>query len=510
MDETSTPTALLVMQGISKTFPGVRALSDVDFEVRSGEVHALMGENGAGKSTLIKVLTGVHRRDSGSMTLDQHDISPQAPIEAERLGISTVYQEVNLIPQLSVAENIMLGRQSTTAGWISWKAIRQRAQQAVDRVDLSVDIDCELRRCSTAVQQMVAIARAVDLDAKLLVLDEPTSSLDTKEVEELFKVLLRLRESNIGIVLVTHFLNQVYRIADRITVLRNGQRVGTYATEQLPRIELVGKMLGKAPQEVAEIESRTATVSDTTPSSEKMLEVSQLGRKGTVEPFDLDICRGEVVGLAGLLGSGRTEAVRLLFGLDRATTGKLKVDGKRIDKPTPRKAIRAGVAFCPEDRKREGVILDLSVRENIMLALQASRGLSDALSYKQQLELSQHYIDALKIKTPSTETPVGNLSGGNQQKVLLARWLAMNPKVMILDEPTRGIDVGAKAEMETLIESLRKRGMAVVLISSELEEMARTCQRVSVMRDRMKVGELANEDVTDQKMMEMIAQHHDD
>jgi len=498
------------MLGISKAFPGVQALSAVDFDVRPGEVHALMGENGAGKSTLIKVLTGVHRRDEGRVELAGKEISPRAPIEAEAEGISTVYQEINLIPHLSVAENIMLGRQPSKAGFLSWKAIRRRAQEAADRVELDVDIDQELCTCSTAIQQMVAIARAVSLNAKLLVLDEPTSSLDEKEVDELFRVVERLRGQGLGIVFITHFIDQVYRLADRITVLRNGEKVGTFETSELPQLELVGKMLGKDPDEVAALEQRGAAAHHAVAGENKVLEATNLGRKGAVEGFDLNVHAGEVVGFAGLLGSGRTEAVRLLFGLDRATSGSLAVDGKPMTKPTPRRAIEAGIAFCPEDRKSEGVILDLSVRENILLAMQASRGLAGALPLKKQQELTEHYIKALRIKTPSGETRVGTLSGGNQQKVLLARWLAMQPKLMILDEPTRGIDVGAKAEIEALVGSLRKEGMALVFISSELEEVVRTCQRAVVMRDRRKLGELTGDEIQEKAIMEMIAQHHDD
>jgi len=498
------------MQGISKSFPGVQALTDVDFDVQPGEVHALMGENGAGKSTLIKVLTGVHARNAGHVTLNNREISPRAPIEAEALGISTVYQEVHLIPHLSVAENIMLGRQPGKAGFLSWKAIRRRAREAMARVDLNLDTSRELCTCSTAIQQMVAIARAIDLNAKLLVLDEPTSSLDEKEVNELFTVLERLRSEGLGIVFITHFLDQVYRIADRITVLRNGRKVGTFQTSELPRLELVGHMLGKKPEEVAALEERGGVAHHAHSGEGKVLEAAGLGRKNAVNPFDLDVHAGEIVGFAGLLGSGRTEACRLFFGLDHATSGSLTIDETPLPRPTPRKAIAAGVAFCPEDRKLEGIILDLSVRENILLAMQASRGLAGALPLKKQRELAEHYITSLKIKTPSTEVTVRTLSGGNQQKVLLARWLAMSPKLIILDEPTRGIDVGAKAEIEALVASLRKEGMAVVFISSELEEVVRTCQRVAVMRDRRKIGELAGDEIQDSTIMEMIAQHHDD
>lgn len=500
---------LLDMRGICKAFPGVQALDGVDFEVRPGEVHALMGENGAGKSTLIKVLTGVHLPDAGTIKLQGTPITPQAPSEAEAAGISTVYQEVHLIGNLSVAENVMLGRQPTRAGLLSWKETLQRAKAALQRIDLEVDVHRELSACSTAVQQLVAIARAVDLNAKLLVLDEPTSSLDETEVADLFRIVDRLRQQGMGIVFVTHFLDQVYQISDRITVLRNGRRMGTYPVKELPRLQLVSKMLGKEADEVAKLESQAGRQQEAALDGEIVLEAHGLGRAGSIESIDLEVKAGESLGLAGLLGSGRTEVLRLLYGLDHATSGTLQVEGNDLASPAPRRAIAAGLAFCPEDRKAEGVLLELSVRENILLAMQASRGLRGALPLKRQQEVTQHYIRALGIKTPSSETPVKNLSGGNQQKVLLARWLAMEPKLLLLDEPTRGIDVGAKAEIETLIHSLTAEGKAILFVSSELDEVVRCCQRVVVMRDRQQIGEFAGEDLSEGRIIDLIAQHHE-
>lgn len=508
MPDATASEPLLNMRGICKAFPGVKALNHVDFEVRPGEVHALMGENGAGKSTLIKVLTGVHQPDAGTIELQGKAITPQAPSEAEAAGISTVYQEVHLIGNLSVAENVMLGRQPTHAGLLSWKETTRRARAALQRIDLEVEVHRELSACSTAVQQLVAIARAVDLNAKLLVLDEPTSSLDETEVTELFKIVDRLRQQGLGIVFVTHFLDQVYQISDRITVLRNGQRVGTYATSELPRVQLIGKMLGKDVDEVAKIQARSSQ-QQLSINEEVVLEARGLGRVGSIEPLDLEVRAGESLGIAGLLGSGRTEVLRLLFGLDRATSGTMEVNGNELEGPTPRKAIAAGLAFSPEDRKAEGVLLELSVRENILLAMQASRGLTGALTLKRQQELAEHYIDALGIKTPSSETPVKNLSGGNQQKVLLARWLAMEPKLLLLDEPTRGIDVGAKAEIEKLIRSLTAEGKAILFVSSELDEVVRCCHRVMVMRDRRQIGAFSGEELSEDRIIDLIAQHHE-
>ena len=499
---------LLEMEGVSKAFPGVQALDGVDFSVRRGEVHALMGENGAGKSTLIKVLTGVHAKDAGRFRLDGRDVAPKAPIEAESIGISTVYQEVNLIPHLSIAENIAIGRQPMKWGAINWKAVNQRAEAALSKLDLTLDVTRELCSCSVAIQQMVAIARAVDLDAKLLILDEPTASLDEQEVDELFTVMGRLRSDGLGIVFVTHFLDQVYRMSDRITVLRNGKLVGEYETAKLPRLELIGRMLGKESGEVAQLEATHAEASNSTDTN-AFFQARDLGRRGSVAPYNLDIGKGETVGFAGLLGSGRTEAVRLLFGIDRATSGGISIDGKTSALNSPKQAIAAGLAFCPEDRKTEGLILNLSVRENIILAMQARQGAFRPLPRSKQDALAAHYIEALDIRTPSAETPVGTLSGGNQQKVLLARWLAMKPRIIILDEPTRGIDIGAKGEIEKLVSSLREEGMSVVFISSELEEVIRTCQRVMVMRDREMVGVLEGETLNEQTIISMIAKSHE-
>jgi simple sugar transport system ATP-binding protein len=496
---------LLEIRGLTKTFPGVRALQGVDFTVRRGEVHALMGENGAGKSTLIKVLTGVYPRDGGTVRLDGAEIHPHSPKAAEELGVSTVYQEVNLIPHLSVAENVCLGRQPTRFGIIRWRAMARRAEAALARVDLKLDVNRTLSSCSIAIQQMIAIARALDLSAKLLVLDEPTSSLDEKEVEELFKVIRKLRGEGLGIILVTHFIDQVYAVSDRITVLRDGRLVGEYTTASLPRAELVSRMIGKAlsqmpaPQHDHQEGARGPKT--------RFVELRNFGRAGSVTALDMDIGKGEVVGLAGLLGSGRTETARLIFGIDKAQTGEMRVDGQPTAFRSPRQAIRAGFAFSPENRKVEGIIPHLSVRENIILALQARQGALKTLSRKQQEDLADKFIRLLGISTPGPEQLVMNLSGGNQQKVLLARWLATQPQLLILDEPTRGIDVGAKAEVLKLVQSLRDQGMSILFISSELEEVARDAQRVVVLRDRAKVGELSGKEITEDNIMRTIAGH---
>ena len=499
--------ALLQMRGISKAFAGVPALEDVQLTLRSGEIHALMGENGAGKSTLIKVLTGVHARDRGVIEFDGREVSPRSPKEAEAHGISTVYQEVNLIPPLSIAENIMLGRQPKKFGIIQWSAMRRQAARALERLGLALDVTRELRSCSIALQQMVAIARALDVQARLLILDEPTSSLDEQESAALFAVMRRLRGEGLAILFVTHFLDQVYAVADRITVLRNGGFVGEFETASLPRLELIGKMLGREVRDERR-PAKVETDASSQPSAPPFLEVKGLTRRGAMHPLDLTIAEGEIVGLAGLLGSGRTETARMIFGVDRPDSGEIRLRGEPVSLRSPREAMRRGLAFCSEDRKTEGILPNLSVRENLILALQASRGPVRLLRRAEQLRIVDHYIRLLAIKTASPETPIRALSGGNQQKVLLARWLALQPRLIILDEPTRGIDVGAKAEIEKLVESLREKGLSVLFISSELEEVVRVCQRVVVLRDRKKVGELAGADVDERRIMSLIA-HHD-
>lgn len=497
---------LLQLRGISKTFPGVKALSEVDFTVRHGEIHTLMGENGAGKSTLIKVLTGVYRRDGGEALLEGKPIDARSPEEAQSLGISTVYQEVNLVPHLSVAENICLGRQRTKFGFLKWKEIRERAEKAMARLGIEVDVTETVANYSIAIQQLVAIARALDISAKLLILDEPTSSLDTQEVARLFSVMRKLKAEGLGLVFVTHFLDQVYDISDRITVLRNGTFVGEYEAAKLPRIELISKMMGK---ELFETDLKATARNVASKREKPLLQLKQLGRKGSLQPVDLDIFPGETVGLAGLLGSGRTETARLIFGVDHADTGTMMLDDQPLSPQSPREVIRKKFGFCPEDRKIEAIIPNLSVRENIMLALQANQGWMRYVSRAKQNEIAAEFIRALNIKTPHAEQPIRLLSGGNQQKVILARWLASNPRLLILDEPTRGIDVGAKLEIEKLMTKLTGEGMAILFISSDLEEIVRNSDRVAVLRDRKKVCELNGEQITERGIMQAIAASHE-
>jgi galactofuranose transport system ATP-binding protein len=492
------------MRGITVSFPGVRALDDVSFRLLPGEVHALLGENGAGKSTLIKALTGVYRLDSGEVRLRGELLDVRSPAQAQAAGISTVYQEVNLVPNLTVAENTMLGREPRRFGTINWPAMRRRAAAVLEALHLDIDPASPLESHSIAVQQLVSIARAVEVDAQVLVLDEPTSSLDTREVEELFSVVERVRASGVAILFVTHFLDQVYRIAQRITVLRNGRLVGEYPTAELPMIDLVAKMIG---HELAVLEALERDTRDADEAAAPaFLSATGVGRSGGVAPFDLDVRAGEVVGMAGLLGSGRTESARLLYGADRADSGRVTVGGEEVRLKSPRVALGRGIAFASENRRTEGLIGGLSVRANIVLAMQSRRGWARAIPRRQQVEIADRYIAALDIRPGDPEAIVANLSGGNQQKVLLARWLLTAPKLLILDEPTRGIDVGAKAEIQRLVAALADDGMSVMFISAELEEVIRLSHRIVVMREQHKVAELDNRGTTVDDLMRIIAE----
>ncbi|MYM33576.1 ATP-binding cassette domain-containing protein [Duganella sp. FT50W] len=497
---------VLELRGISKAFTGVQALNGVSLNLYPGEVHTLMGQNGAGKSTLIKVLTGVYTPDSGEIVLAGRSIQPQSTLDAQNLGISTVYQEVNLCPNLSVAENIFIGRYPRKLGRIDWAGMARQASELLERMQIRIDVTLPLAHYPLAIQQMVAISRSLLVSAKVLILDEPTSSLDEKEVDLLFSVLRGLREQGMAILFVTHFLDQTYAISDRITVMRNGEREGEYLVGDLSRVDLVNKMVGavatgEAPATAVE------TPSEGTGQSrfQSFLRAVGLGRKGALQPMDLEIRQGELLGLAGLLGSGRTEAARLLFGADKADTGTITIEGKACNFASPRDAIGAGIGFCSEDRKHEGAILDLSVRENLILALQARMGIMRAIPLKRQQQLAEEYVKALGIKTASIETPIGSLSGGNQQKVLLARWLVTDPKLLILDEPTRGIDVRAKQEIMDYVAALCKKGMSILFISSELPEVLRVSDRIVVMRDRKQGGEYPRGALDETSVLHVIA-----
>ena len=492
---------VLSMRGICKQFPGVRALNNVDFTLRRGEIHALMGENGAGKSTLIKVLTGVYPKDAGSIHVDGagEETVIRSPQDAQNVGISTVYQEITLCPNLTVAENMFIGRE---AGMMTHrKENEKRAAGLLASLHIPARAAQELSSCSLAVQQMVAIARAVDMNCKVLILDEPTSSLDDQEVQMLFGLMRDLKSRGVGIIFVTHFLEQVYEVCDRITVLRNGELVGEYPIQELPQVELVAKMMGK---ELDELDDMKAFGKKPVIGEEIVYKGEGIA-SAEARPFDFSIRRGEVNGFTGLLGSGRSECVRAIFGADRVTGGTVQVNGKRVRITSPIEAMKHGIGYLPEDRKRDGIIAELSVRENIILALQVMKGFFHPMSRSEADKFADEYIAALNIKTASKDTPVGSLSGGNQQKVILARWLLTHPAYLILDEPTRGIDVGTKLEIQKLVLKLAEDNVSVTFISSEIEEMLRTCSRLIVMRDRNIVGELTGDELTQGNVMRTIA-----
>ena len=496
---------IVEMRGITIEFPGVKALVGVDFTLRGGEIHTLMGENGAGKSTLIKALTGVYPIDSGTITVAGTQRVFRATADAQAAGISTVYQEINLCTNLTVGENVMLGHEvRRRLGGIDWRATHLEAARHLSSLGVVIDTHSLLSTHSIAVQQLVAISRAMVTDSRVLVLDEPTSSLDRGEVEQLFGVMRDLRAKGVAVLFVTHFLDQVYEISDRLTVLRNGALVGEYPAAELPRGELISLMIGRELDELAAL-SRTA-VREIDRDSEPVFSATELGRHGMLEPVDIDVYDGEVVGIAGLLGSGRTELVRLMYGAARADSGRVRVRGRAVRIATPRHAIDRRIAFSSEDRRAEGIIGDLTVAENMVLGIQAKRGWLRKVSRSEAAAVFDEYVSALGVRPADPNRLVRDLSGGNQQKVLLARWLATAPQLIILDEPTRGIDIGAKADIQRKVAELSSQGLAVVFISSELEEVLRISQRVVVMRDRRKIGELVSHDIEVGDLVDFIAQ----
>ncbi|WP_353473946.1 sugar ABC transporter ATP-binding protein [Salipiger sp. H15] len=492
------PEPVLHARGISKFFPGAIALDDVELALYPGEVHALLGENGAGKSTLIKCLTGAYSRDGGTITLGGAEIDPRDPLGSQALGIGTVYQEVNLLPNLTVAENLFLGRQPMRWGMVDHRRMKADSRRILRDYGLEIDPARLLSSYSIAIQQIVAIARAVELSGKVLILDEPTASLDHDEVQLLFSVIERLKGRGLAIVFITHFLDQVFAISDRATILRNGRVVGTRRLADATQTEIVTLMLGRA------LEAATHHRAQSEPG-ELLLSLKGYGKRGSIEPFDMDIREGEVVGLAGLLGSGRSETLGVVFGVVAADQGTAALRGKPLRITSPREAIRNRFALCPEDRKTDGIVGDLSVRENIILSLQARQGWHRPIPRARAEEIAQHYVKALDIRLASLDMPIRLLSGGNQQKALLARWLATEPELLILDEPTRGIDVGAHAEIIALIEELRRKGMALIVASSEMEELVAYSSRIVVLRDRRQVGELTGHEISTKAIVEAIA-----
>jgi monosaccharide-transporting ATPase len=500
--------SVLQARGFTVQFGATRALDGVDLTLRAGEVHALLGQNGAGKSTLIKVISGACQPVAGTVTLQGTPVNPRSPAEARDLGISTVYQEVQLCPNLSVAENLYAGRFPRrgllAGGGIDWKRLHAMAQAKVDALGLRIDVRRMLSSYPVAIRQMVAIARATCVDARVLILDEPTSSLDEQEVAQLFALVRRLRAQGMAVLFVSHFLDQVYALSDRMTVLRNGTLVGEYLPAELDRAGLLAAMVGRE----VDLQRRQAQLAAAEPQAggTPVIELQQVARRGCLHPLDLTLRQGEILGVAGLLGSGRTELARLLFGIDRSDQGEMRVDGQPVKLRSPADAIALGIAYCPEERKSEGLVLQLSVRENIMMALQARKGLKKVLSTREQQQLAQRLIEDLGIRAADIDMPVGQLSGGNQQKVLIARWLAIEPRVLLLDEPTRGIDVAAREEILRRIAALAADGMAVLFISAEIAEVLRESARIVVLRERHKVGELPG-GCDEHAVYSLIAEH---
>jgi galactofuranose transport system ATP-binding protein len=496
---------LLRMQKIRKVFSGVVALDDIDFTLEAGEVHSLVGENGAGKSTLIKIMTGAYQRDGGEMFLEGRPAIFRTPQDAQRAGVVAVYQEVNLLMFRTVAENIFLGREPKRFGLIDWQRMNREAGQILKGLGLDIDPTAILGSLNIASRQMIAIARGVSLGAKILVLDEPTSSLTEHEVGLLYDVIRRLKAQGTGIVYISHRFDELYAVCDKVTILRDGKFVGTRALAGLERIDLVCMMLGKQRED---LEKRGATAfreHATDPIAEPLLRTENLSRGRRLKNVSLHAGRGEILGMAGLLGSGRTEVARAVFGADGIDTGHVMLEGKALKLRSPRDAIRAGIAFLSEDRKSEGIVPEWSVRENMTLAALPTLTKAGVVSRAKQNEIVNKFMKRLGIKASSSEQKIRELSGGNQQKVLLARWLCKNPKFLILDEPTRGIDIGAKGEIQSLINELADEGLGVLMISSELEELVEGSSRVVVMRDGECAAELTGSDISQDSIISAMA-----
>ena len=493
---------ILEMKGITKKYPGVIALDSVDFTVEEGSIHALMGENGAGKSTLIKVLTGVIKKDAGTMVLDGKELNIQSVHDANANGISAVYQELDLIPELSIAENIFMGREILKHKRIDWKRTQVEAEKSLKSMGIELDVTQKLSQISTAMQQMVSIARAISIQSKLVVLDEPTSSLDTSEVETLFKVINKLKGQKIAVIFITHRLDEIFATCDAVTILKDGKLVHSCPISEITQLEMVSKMIGRDATDV--IGNRKA-YNKPEREPDTLIEAQHLVHLPKVKDQNVKVKKGEVLGLAGLLGSGRTELARLLFGADIAKEGNISVNGTPIKMSGPRSAIAHKMAFCSEDRKKEGIIPNMSIKENMTLACLDKISKYGFISTSKQNKLVDEYVKALRIKIASPNDPITSLSGGNQQKVLLARWLCANPDFLILDEPTRGIDVGAKKEILDMVVDLAEQGISVLVISSILEELVSTCDRVQIIRDGSTSGELFYEEISEASIMSYIA-----
>ena len=488
---------LLVMKNISKSFPGVKALKDVSLSLRYGEVHALIGENGAGKSTLMKILSGLYQEDEGQIFWEGEEVQIHSTKDAEALGISIIYQELNLMPNMSVRENIFLGREKKKNGFlVDFKETTKEALKYVQMVGLDIDVTTLVKDLPLAQRQMVEVAKALSMNAKLIVMDEPTSALTDRETEILMNVIRRLKENGVTIVFISHRLSELFEISDRISVLRDGASVGTIDTQDCTEDLLVTMMVGRELNDI--YPKYPSQIGDV------VLEAKHLQAGKMVQDVSFSVRSGEILGFAGLVGAGRSEVMRAVFGVDRLDSGEVCIGGQTLTKITPTDAINAGIGFIPEDRKLLGLILDMTVRENTTLACLRAEMKGGILNRKREEEITQEYIDRLAIKTPGQEQQVLNLSGGNQQKVVIGKWLVTNPKVLILDEPTRGIDVGAKKEIHELMSRLAAEGVAIIMISSEMPEVLGMSDRVIVMHGGSICGELSREEADQEKIMSMI------
>jgi len=496
---------LVKMYGINKSFAGAVALRNAALSVSAGEVHGVIGQNGAGKSTLIKILTGVYRKDDGQVHFDEKNINITSPREAQSIGIATIYQELNLVALRSVTENIVMGYEPKTyGGLIDWNRAHLIAEKLMTRFGVEIDVRAPLGNYSTAIQQLVAIARAVSLNAKLVIMDEATSSLDANEVETLFGVVKSLKKTGVSVLYITHFLDELFSVADRVTVMRDGQTVGERNISETSKIELIADMLGRNVKEI-EAAGMTDFKSGETEAGEELLEVKKVTTGNRLSNLNIKIHHGEIVGLGGLLGSGRTEAARAIFGVDPILKGGITFKGLPFKPKGPKHSIAQGIALLTEDRKLEGIIPEMSVRENLTLALlpKLTKGLQ--INHIKERKIVERFIASLDIKTTDMDQPIRELSGGNQQKVLLARWLAVKPKLLILDEPTRGVDVGAKLEIQAIIRKFVDEGGGVILISSEFEELVEGADRIVVMHDGYSGSELVNPGVTEDTLINAIA-----
>ncbi|HLW89908.1 MAG TPA: sugar ABC transporter ATP-binding protein [Roseiarcus sp.] len=502
--EAASRAPILSMRGIDKSFAGVHALVGASVEVQPGEAMALVGQNGAGKSTLIKVLTGVHRKDAGEIHLLGRSAEFASPQEAQRAGVSTIYQEINLVPYRSAAENICLGNEPLRYGFIDWRRMNAAAEEILRRFSVEIDVKRPLMSFSTAIQQMVAIARAVSFSARLVIMDEPTSSLDDREVEVLFDVIRKLKRDGVAVIFVSHRLDELYQVCERVTVMRDGRTVMVDALANVDKLQLVAAMLGR---DLAAVRAKGATAfthKETATGGEVLrAENLRIGRR--VRNASVAVKAGEIVGLAGLLGSGRTEVARAIFGADPPDAGRVILNGEPADPRAPAEAIARGVGFCTEDRKTEGIVPNMSVAENLTLALLPRLTRAGIVDEAKQQEVVNRFVARLGVKLASVNQKIRELSGGNQQKVLLARWLCTDPKLLIMDEPTRGIDVGAKGEIQSLIAELAEQGLGVLMISSELEEIVEGAGRVFVLRDGETAAELTGEAISEAAIMATMA-----